>query len=255
MKILLYCFRVVSLLLLGSSNAMAAADSTALVQKQKENLQIYHRAIMYNDMSSAACALVSYLNAGGNAAYQDSLSIVYYNMNNLNGAYKLAGELFAANNKNETALTLLADISGRSGETKISLEWYEKLCGLNPSPYNYYQLASKQFLLERKLECRQSLQKVIADSAEAMTLPVSMEVSAGYFEQVPSLAAAYNMLGVLAFNDNKITAAKAFYNKAIAVAPDFVIAKQNLEALKPGTPAKPANKPATKTPAPAKKQG
>jgi tetratricopeptide (TPR) repeat protein len=202
-------------------------------------------------MGTAAMALVTYLNAGGNGIYQDSLAIVYYNLNNLNGAYKLANELYTADNKNSTALTLLADISGRGGETKVSLEWYEKLCRLNPTPYNYYQLAGKQFLLERKLECRQSLQKVISDSAEALKQPVSMEVSNGYFEQVPALAAAYNMLGVLAFNDKKKEEAAMFYNKAIGIAPNFVIAKQNLDALKPGA----ATKPGGKTAAAAKTKG
>lgn len=221
-----------------------AADSTALIQKQGENLQIYRRAIGYNDMGTAATALVTYLNAGGNAIYRDSLAIVYYNLNNFNGAYKLANELYTADNKNSTALTLLADISSRGGETKVSLEWYEKLCVLNSTPYNHYQLASKQFLLERKLECRQSLQKVITDSAEALKQPVSMEVSSGYFEQVPTLAAAYNMMGVLAFNDKKKDEAAIFYNKAIGVAPNFVIAKQNLDALKPGVSSKPVGKPA-----------
>jgi tetratricopeptide (TPR) repeat protein len=233
-----------------TSHAMANVDSAAMAQKQTESLQVYHRAISYNDMSTAASALVGFLNAGGSKVYQDSLAIVYYNMSNLNGAYKLANELYTADNKNATALTLLADISGRGGETKISLEWYEKLVVLSPSAYNYYQLASKQFLLERKLECHQSLQKVIADSVEALKQPVSMEVSNGYFEQVPTLAAAYNMMGVLSFNDKKKDEAEAFYNKAIAVAPNFAIAKQNLEGLKPA-----ASKPAAKTAGGAKAKG
>lgn len=244
MKSLFYCIPIFLVVFI-TSQAMANTDSTARVQKQTESLQVYHKALSYNDMSTAASALVSFLNAGGSTVYQDSLAIVYYNMNNLNGAYKLANELYTADNKNATALTLLADISGRSGETKISLDWYEKLCALSPSPYNFYQLASKQFLLERKLECRQSLQKVIADSTEALKQPVSMEVSNGYFEQVPTLAAAYNMMGVLAFNEKNKEEAAAFYNKAISVAPNFAIAKQNLEGLKPAASAKPGTKTAT----------
>ncbi|MCU0404830.1 MAG: hypothetical protein MUE99_09825, partial [Chitinophagaceae bacterium] len=101
---------------------------------------------------------------GGAANFNDTLALIYYNMNNLGGAYKLAGEINEKDPKNATALTLLADISGRAGEVKKSLEWYEKLIEVSPSPYNQYQLATKQFLLERNLECKQSLQKVIADS-------------------------------------------------------------------------------------------
>jgi tetratricopeptide (TPR) repeat protein len=217
-------------------------DSLAKTQKQAEQLENYRRAISYNDMTTAASSLVSYLNAGGSENFLDSLAIVYYNLSNFPGAYKLANELYTANNKNATALTLLADISGRGGETKTSLEWYEKLCALSPSAYNFYQLATKQYLLERKLECRQSLQKVISDSAQAAKQMVSMEVSNGYFEQVPALAAAYNMLGVLAFNEKNNSEAESYYKKALAIAPQFVIGKQNLEALKTKTPEKQSGK-------------
>ena len=72
-----------------------------------------------------------------------------------------------------------------------------------------------------------------------------MEVSNGYFEQVPALAAAYNMLGVLAFNEKNNSEAEAYYKKAIALAPDFVIGKQNLEALKGKGTTKPPAKSAT----------
>jgi tetratricopeptide (TPR) repeat protein len=228
----------------GNAGATPGSDSATQAAKQEESLQIYRRAITYNDLSTAAYSIVSYLNAGGNAAYNDTLAVIYYNMNNFSGSYKLANELYTKDAKNVTALTLLADISGRSGESKTSLEWYEKLCVLNPSAYNFYQLASKQFILERKLECRQSLDKVLADSANAMKEPVSLEVSNGYFEQVPCLAAAYNMLGVLAYNEKKTEEAKAYYTKAVAIAPKFVIAKQNLDGLKPGAPGKSAAKPA-----------
>jgi tetratricopeptide (TPR) repeat protein len=224
------------------SLAQTSADSLVTTDKQRECIDIYHRAIKYNDYSTAAFALVQYLNAGGHKTYQDTLAIVYYNQNNLGGAYKLANELYTENNKNVTALTLLADISSRGGEAKISLEWYEKLCALSPSPYNFYQLGSKQFILERRLECRQSLQKVIADSVESAKQTVSLEVSNGYFEQVPVLAASYNMLAVLAFQDKKTTEAEALYKKALEIAPNFVIAKQNLDSLKGEGNAKPAAK-------------
>lgn len=231
-------FSVIATMLVASP-ALANADSTANFQKQNESLQIYRRAIAYSDLSTAAYALVSYLHAGGNQHYNDSLAIIYFNMNNLPGAYKLANELYAANNKNIVALTLLADITGRGKETKASLEWYEKLCVQSPSPYNHYQLATKQFLLERKMECMETLQKVVADSAAALKQPVSLEISPGSFEEVPVSAAAYNMMGVLALKDGKKDTAMDFYRKAITIAPDFVIAKQNLGNAQPAaTPSK-----------------
>lgn len=207
--------------------------------KQEEYLSLYRRALGYNDLSSAAYALNAYLHHGGDAKFNDSLALVFYNMNNLGGAYKLAGEINTKDPKNVTALTLLADISGRAGEVKKSLEWYEKLVELSPSPYNHYQLATKQFVLERSLECKQSLQKAIADSAQAKQQMVRLDIGEGYGEDVPVLAAAMNMMGAIAYKEKDKVAAAEWYNKAIAAFPQFVIAKQNLEELKkPATPAK-----------------
>jgi tetratricopeptide (TPR) repeat protein len=218
------------------------ADST----KQKEYLDLYRRALGYNDLGSAAFAVGAYLHHGGTANFNDTLALIYYNMNNLGGAFKLAGEINEKDPKNTTALTLLADISGRAGEVKKSLEWYEKLIELAPSPYNHYQLATKQFILERTLECKQSLQKVITDSAQAKEQMVRLDIGEGYGEDVPVLAAAMNMMGAIAYKEKNNALAKEWYQKAVNVFPQFVIAKQNLEELnkpassaKPATPAKP----------------
>jgi len=207
------------------------ADSTSMKMKQDEYLQVYKKALTFNDMPTAAMSLVSYLTFGGDINYNDSLAVVYYNMNNFGGSYKIANESYTRNNKNVTALSLLADISGQTNDAKTSLEWYEKLCPLNPLPFNYYQLATKQFSLERKMECKQSLSKVLADTAAATKQTVSLQVAQGYNETVPVLAAAYNMLGVMAFKDNNSAEAKQYYNAALKTFPEFAIAKQNLDAM------------------------
>ena len=58
------------------------------------------------------------------------------------------------------------------------------------------------------------------------------------------LAAAYNMMGALAFREKQPAEAKKMYELAVATFPQFVIARQNLEGMKnpapPKTPAKPA---------------
>lgn len=229
---------------------VAAVAQNATAKQDNEDLSLYRRALKYSDLSSAAFALGRYLHKGGDSTFQDTLALIYYNMNNLQGAYKLAGEINQQNAKNVTALSLLADISGRAGEVKTSLDWYEKLVVLSPEAYNYYQLATKQFVLERNLECRQSLQKVIADSAAAKQQKVRLDVGEGYGEDVPVLAAAMNMLGALAYKEKNTALAEEWYTKAVAVFPDFVIAKQNLDSLKKeaaGGKPQPAGKPAPKS--------
>ena len=220
-------------------------DSIQTANKQQAYLMVYRQALQYDDLTSAAYALTNYLMEGGQAQFRDTLAVVYYRLGNLNGAFKLAKEINEVDAKNLTALTILADISGRAGDTKASLDWYEKLCALSPSPFNYYQLATRQFILERIGECKGSLQKIVADSAKARQEQVSLEIQQGRSENVPALAAAYNMLGALAFRDNQPTEAKKYYELAVKEFPEFIIAKQNLEGLK----AKPAaTKPAAARP-------
>lgn len=221
-------------LLLNTAGALYAQkpDSMETATKQQAYLQVYRKALQYDDLSSAAYALTNYLMQGGQPTFRDTLAVVYYRIGNLNGAYKLAKEINEGDAKNVTALTILADISGRAGDTKASLDWYEKLCALSPSPFNFYQLATRQFILERIGECRNSLQKIVADSAKARQEQVSLEIQQGRSENVPALAAAYNMLGALAFRDNQPAEAKKFYELAVKEFPDFVIARQNLEGLK-----------------------
>jgi tetratricopeptide (TPR) repeat protein len=226
-----------------------AQGSSTSADMKKEYMEMYRQALEYNDFGSAAYALTGLLRHGGEESYKDTLAVVYYNLNNLNGAYKLAGQINKKDEKNITALTLLADISSRAGEVKTSLEWYEKLCGVSPGAFNHYQLATKQFILERNLECRQSLQKVVADSAAGMESKVRLDLGDGYAEEVPVLAAAMNMLGALAYKEKNTKVAEEWYTKAIAVHPDFVIAKQNLEEMKKEQtpPAKTTSPPAKPT--------
>lgn len=234
---------IVALCSSAAASAMPPIDSVALKAKQDEHLQIYRKAIEYNDLGTAAASLVGYLHAGGATNYNDTLAVVYYSMNNLAGAYKLAKECYARDNKDVTALTLLADVSGQTNDAKVSLDWYEKLCALNPNPFNHYQTAAKQFTLDRRAECRESLKKAIADSAAAMKQMVSLQIGQGYSENVPVLAAAYNMLGVLDFKDNKTAEARKNYEAAVKAFPDFVIGKQNIDSLnKPADTKKGATK-------------
>lgn len=226
-----------SALLLTSTLPLLAQKADSLAQQSY--LQVYRRAIQYDDMPSAAYALTNYLMIGGQAHFKDTLAVIYYRSGNPNGAYKLAKEIHEGDPKNVTALSLLADISGRAGDTKTSLDWYEKLCVLAPQPFNVYQMATRQFILERIGECRASLNKVVADSVNARKESVSLEIGSGQNENVPVLAAAYNMLGALAYRDKKTEEAKRYYELAVKEFPDFVIARQNLEGLKP----KPAGKP------------
>ena len=231
-------FKLLSALLLSSPALFAQNTDTT---KQKDHLALYRRALEYNDLGSAAYSLTNYLYWGGDEKYSDTLALVYYGMNNLGGAYKLAGEINGKDPKNVTALTLLADVSGRAGEIKKSLEWYEKLIEISPTAYNHYQLATKQFVLERNMECKQSLQKVIADSTAAMEQKVRLDIGEVYGEDVPVLAAALNMMGAIAFKEKDTAGAINWYSRAISAYPQFVIAKQNLDDLKKGsTPAKPA---------------
>jgi tetratricopeptide (TPR) repeat protein len=212
-------------------------------------LDLYKRAIKYNDPRTAITALNGYLTMGEDAAYKDTLALIYYLNGDYYPSFLLTKEIHDADPKNEAALERLANCYNQLGDVKSAVESFEKLVPVTKNPYHYYQLATAQYQLKRMDECRLNLQKVIADTS-SKRIPTQFNIGDGQNQNISILAGAYNMLAVMQMDLKNFDAARGFLNKAIDAFPDFVGAKQNLEALnrmaKGGGGPKPGGKPKPK---------
>lgn len=224
-----------------------AASASAQNPTKQHYLDLYKRALKYNDTRTAITALNGYLTLGDELPYKDTLGYIYYLAGDYYSSLLLTKEVTDADASNVNALERLASCYNQLGDLKQTVENYEKLVPKTKNPYHYYQLAVAQFQLKRIAECAQNLQRAITDTS-SRRIPVAFTVNEGQVQNVPVMAAAYNMLGVIQMEGKNYADARKLINKAIEVYPDFVGAKQNIEALdniaKGGTkpPVKPKGK-------------
>jgi tetratricopeptide (TPR) repeat protein len=213
-------------------------------------LSLYKRALKYNDSRTAITALNGYLTYGDDMSYMDTLGYIYYLAGDYYSSLLLTKEVTDAKPDNLNAMERLASCYNQLGDLKACVETYEKLTPKTKNPYHHYQLAVAQYQLKRIAECNQNLQVSIADTS-SRRIPVAFTVAEGQVQNVPVMAAAYNMLGVIQMDVKNYADARKLINKAIEVYPDFVGAKQNLAALDniskgggkpPGKPGKPKGK-------------
>lgn len=207
-----------------------AALASAQTPSKQHYIDLYKRALKYNDTRTAITALNGYLTLGDDLAYKDTLGYIYYLAGDYYSSLLLTKEVTDADGNNMQALERLASCYNQLGDLKQTVDSYEKLVPKTKNPYHYYQLAVAQFQLKRIAECAQNLQRAIADTS-SRRIPVSFTVSEGQVQNVPVMAAAYNMMGVIQMEAKNYADARKLISKAVEEYPDFVGAQQNLKAL------------------------
>ncbi|MBL7729137.1 MAG: tetratricopeptide repeat protein [Dinghuibacter sp.] len=214
----------------------ACSTATIFAQAGENNpsrqhyIDLYKRALKYNDTRTAITALNGYLTFGDDLSYMDTLGYIYYLAGDYYSSLLLTKEVTDARPDNLNAMERLASCYNQLGDLKSCVESYEKLTPKTKSPYHYYQLAVAQYQLKRIAECTQNLRTVIADTS-SRRIPVSFTVSEGQVQNVPVMAAAYNMLGVIQMDAKNYADAKKLMTKAVEEFPNFVGAKQNIAAV------------------------
>lgn len=204
----------------------------AMAQKDlfQNQLNIYKTAIQYNDYNVAANALYQALALKPNRTdLKDTLCLVYFSAQNYVQAYLLSSEILKNNENNTTILEIAATSKKNLGLTKEALDDFDKLNRLKPQLYYLYQIATMQFQLKRVGECLVTLDKIItAPDAEKETASISV---GNEVQKVPYKAAALNIKGIVALELDKKDEAKLLFTEALKVYPEFVLAKNNLQAI------------------------
>lgn len=213
---------------------------------RKHYLKVYNNAIQYNDVNAAINALHGYIATDNNMAYKDTLSLLYFSTGAYYSSLVLAEEVQRANPNNMLALARMGECYQNLGEAKKAIDAYEKAVPVLKDPYLYYQLASSQYTLKRIGECESNLQRVIADT-NSKRIAVNFSLGDGRVQQIPASAAAYNFLGIIKMEANDLATSKKHLQQALALYPDFLGAKQNLELCE--SKLKPGSKQGTKPPA------
>lgn len=210
------------------------AGSDDLLSTYKE---IYAKAMSYGDYSVATNAVYQLLANGGSETYKDTLAFLYFNGGNYVQAI-LVSEDVLKQKPNDLAILEITAVSQQNlGLPKEALESYEKLYSLNPDIFHLYNIASLQYTLKRFGECSATLDAILR--AEENTEEITITNNNGQSQKVPIKAAALNMLGVMALEMNETELAAKSFNDALKIAPQFALAKGNLQRLQTTAKEKP----------------
>jgi tetratricopeptide (TPR) repeat protein len=193
----------------------------------------YVTAIQWNDYDVAKDALYDLIIENPqNDSLIFSLAYFYYENQKYASAVLVSQQLLARNPKNTVALEMTAVGYEVMGVPDRSLQNYESLYLLTNNISTLYKMAFLQFDLKRYAECLASIDALLANK-DIDTLKVVFNDVENKPKEYAMKVAVLNLKG-LAVQEHlgDKAAAKKLFEEALAIAPDFVLAKQNLSKVK-----------------------
>jgi len=160
-----------------------------------------------------------------------NLAMMYYENQKYPSTILVSQELLARNPKNTTALELTASSYEALNIFDKALQNYESLyLQTNAFPL-LYKMAFLQFDLKRYKECS-ATSDILLSKKEADELKVAYPIDETRSKEFPIKVAILNLKGLLSKESGDVAGAKKYFEQALALAPDFVQAKENLAKLK-----------------------
>ena len=246
---------LVSLVAFLYNNCMAQGSKTSTSSASgNQHIKVFQQAVKSGDLSTAVTALSYYINdQGANSVYEDTLAMLYLQQNSFMQCFYWADKRLKVKPEDLGLLEMKGICLDKLNQPKEAIEVYEKLYLKTKSPYYAYTLMELQYGIKRLAECLAT-----ATSTEKLQFKPEYTVSYNVGEQVGRTylqAGIFNIQALALYDLDKKAEAKLYFEKALALDSNFVLARQNLDALKslesgknnvnPGgknTPSSPANK-------------
>ncbi len=205
-----------------------STSPTAIYEK------IYRRALELNDLEQATTAVYSILAISPEKEnWKDTLCLIYHGRGLFLQSYLLSNEILEKKVDNFTLREVRAQALEGLGKFPEALFDYDFLMSKSPLLIYRYKSAALQYMLKRYGESEANIQKILADEASSKD-KVGMQTdgsNGSQNQEVPIRAAAYNVRAAIALDMNKSAEALEAINQALEIAPDFYMARQNLERI------------------------
>lgn len=244
----------VSVIALLSANCIAQGSKTVPAAAGSQHLKVFKQSAASGDLSTGITALSYYVaDQGANTVYEDTLAMLYLQQNSYVQCYYWADKRLKVKPDDLTLMEMKGICLDKLNQPKEAIAIYEKLYARTKSPYHAYTLMELQYSIKRLAEC-------LATSGSTAKLEFKPDFTMSYNagEQVGRTylkAGIYNITGLALYDLDKKAESKLYFEKALALDSNFVLAKQNLQALKSieagtnkvnaggnNTPVSPANK-------------
>ncbi len=231
-------------------NAQVTKGSGTPAAKTSGHLKVFRQAMISGDVPTGIISLNYYVNEQPNTVYEDTLAMLSLQEGSFVQCYYWADKRSRVNPDDNALMEMKGICLEKLQQNKEAITIFEKLYSKTQSPYHAYKLMELQYNIKRLAECIAT-----ATSAERLqykpeyTMTYSMGEQSGrtYLQ-----AGVYNIHALALYDLDRKAEAKAYFEKAVALDSNFVLARQNLEAMKtmesgvkpnnPANPASPANK-------------
>lgn len=223
---------------LNQKRTQATETKPATPQKQplsaatQHYLAKYATASRWNDMDVARDALYDLIIENPQSdSLIFTLGYFYFENQRYASSLLIAQDLLARDQKNETYLELAAVSAQELGVNDRALQHFESLYLVNNDVSTLYQIAFLQFGQKRLTESQASVD-ILLGRPESATTKVVFNDAQGKPKEYPMKVAVINLKGLIALEKGDKAAAKKSFGEALALAPDFIPARENLEKAK-----------------------
>jgi tetratricopeptide (TPR) repeat protein len=236
-----------------SANCFAQGGK-AVPASGNQHLKVYKQSAASGDLATGITALSYYVaDQGANTVYEDTLAMLYLQQNSYVQCYYWADKRLKVKPEDLTLMEMKGICLDKLSQPKEAIAIYEKLYAKTKSPYHAYTLMELQYGIKRLQECLAtsgSTEKLEFKPDYTMTYNAGEQMGRTYLK-----AGIYNITGLALYDLDKKAEAKLYFEKALTLDSSFLLAKQNLAAMKSieaggnkanpggnGNPASPANK-------------
>jgi tetratricopeptide (TPR) repeat protein len=235
--------------------AQPGKKQAAAPAKNNPHLKVFYQAVQTGDVSSAILALNYYVAEQGNTPFADTLAMLYMQQGAYGQCYYWAEKRLALSPEDATLMEMKAVCLEKMQQPAEAISLFEKLFKKTQSPFHAYKLMELQYSIKRLIECvatAQAAERLQYKPEFVMPYVVGEQRGRTYLQ-----AGVYNVHALALYDLDRKAEAKQYFEKALALDSSFLLAKQNLEAMRAieSNPVKPsANQAAGAGAPPANKQ-
>ncbi len=220
-----------------STNVLAQEEKSETQQVSASQIfsshyaRTYQAAIRYNDYGVAKQALYNMLVENPqNDSILYSLSLLYIQSQQYASAVLTANDILTLKSDHSGALEIAAISYENLGVKDKALSNYESLY-LNTDDYNtLYKMAFLQFDLAKYAEAKTNVD-ILLSKKETEELTTVYTLANNEQKEYPIKVSLLTLKGMIGAANGDKTGARKFYDEALALAPDFELAKEKIAEL------------------------
>jgi len=192
----------------------------------------YQVASRFGDSDVARDALYDLIiEYPGNDSLFMELGVMYFEAQKFTSAVLVGQELLARNPKNPTALELTGSAFEALNLKDKALQNFETLYLTTNSFPALYKMAFLQYDVKRFTEA-QATTDILLSRKEADEIKVTFNTAEKKSKDYPIRLSVLNLKGMIARDSGDKAGAKKYFEQVLAIAPDFLQAKEGLTSLK-----------------------